>query len=73
MNKLKLRIDNLTVESFETSEVRAGRGTVLGASIQEATPVGPCPNDTEITGPCCDYTLVLSCVQTNCDDCGPTG
>ena len=76
MSKLKLQIDNLKVESFETSETRAGRGTVLGAeSIEPATPVGPCPNDTEITGPCCDYTLVLSCVQTNCDECtvGPLG
>jgi len=74
MNKLKLRIDNLKVESFETSRVRAERGTVLGASgIEPATPVAPCPNDTVITGPCCEVTLVLSCVQTSCDDCGPTG
>jgi hypothetical protein len=67
MNKLKLQIDNLKVESFETSGIRTERGTVLGASvIEEATPVGPCPNFTEITGPCCDHTLMLSCVQTNC-------
>lgn len=74
MNKLKLQIDNLTVESFETSETRAERGTVLGASgICPASDAAPCPNDTEITGPCCDYTLVLSCVQTSCEECGPLG
>ncbi len=28
-----------------------------------------CPNDTEITGPCCDHTLMLSCVQTGSDEC----
>ncbi|HYH82994.1 MAG TPA: pinensin family lanthipeptide [Longimicrobium sp.] len=66
MSKLKLQIDNLKVESFETAEVRAGRGTVLGASILPATEAGPCPNDTEITGPCCDITLAISCVLTNC-------
>ena len=74
MNKLKLQIDNLTVESFETSDTRAERGTVLGASgICPASDAAPCPNDTEMTGPCCDYTLVLSCVQTSCEDCGPLG
>jgi hypothetical protein len=67
MRKLKLAIENLMVESFETSETRLERGTVLGASvIEESTPVGPCPNFTEVTGPCCDYTLMISCVQTNC-------
>jgi hypothetical protein len=73
MNKLKLQIDNLMVESFETSAIRSERGTVLGASgFEEATPVEPCLINTEITGPCCDHTLMPSYMQTNCDDCGPT-
>jgi hypothetical protein len=69
MRKLKLAIENLTVESFETSETREGRGTVLGASgicpVPESDPAWGCM-DSEFTGPCCDHTLMLSCVQTNC-------
>ncbi|MBB4636713.1 pinensin family lanthipeptide [Longimicrobium terrae] len=30
MQKIKLNLDNLTVDSFETADVRNGRGTVMG-------------------------------------------
>ncbi len=67
MRKLKLAIENLKVESFDTAAAGGERGTVVGASgIQPATKPAPCLNDTEITGPCCDVTLAISCVQTNC-------
>lgn len=67
MNKLKLRLDRLEVESFETAALRAEpRGTV---AAHMPKPGGTTIQDTEITGPCCDYTLALSCVQTNCLEC----
>jgi hypothetical protein len=60
MRKLKLAIDNLRVESFETSKTGAERrGTV--AAHMPRPPVG-----TAITGSCCDITLAQSCIQTNC-------
>lgn len=72
MRKLKLELDRLAVETFETSRASAEhRGTVLGAAVAPAPFSKPLEClDTQITGPCCDYTLALSCVQTNClEDC----
>jgi hypothetical protein len=62
MKKLTLRIDNLKVDSFETAGIREElRGTV--AAHAKPRPFEP----TEaVTGSCCDITLALSCVQTNC-------
>ena len=70
MNKLKLRIENLKVESFETAEAGGERGTVLGAADRPRPltqdPQG-CQFQTEmVTGGCCDITLAISCVLTNC-------
>jgi hypothetical protein len=71
MRKLKLQIDNLEVESFDTSEIRTRRGTVLGASGIEPAPEsvlpGECDTGAAYTGPCCGYSLVISC-GTNCDE-----
>ena len=68
MDKLKLRIDNLEVESFQTQDTGEGRrGTVRAAS--EIIPASDGPFvcfGTEITGPCCDVTLAPSCIETNC-------
>ena len=70
MNKLKLQIENLTVESFETSDAGGERGTVLGRDAIEPRPVTEsplgCQIETRYTGSCCDITLAISCVQTNC-------
>ena len=79
MSKLKLDVDALEVTSFDTDVTAQARGTVNAASgtgppsVLPATELAPCPNETVITGPCCDHTLMLSCVQT-CDvvTCGPT-
>ncbi|HEU4557812.1 MAG TPA: hypothetical protein VFS20_08175 [Longimicrobium sp.] len=67
MTKLKLQIDNLQVESFETAGTRAElRGTV---AAHMPKPGGTTLQETQITGSCCDITLALSCVQTNCLEC----
>ena len=75
MSKLKLDVEALEVTSFDTDAAGAERGTVRGASIQPAQDSVDVCIDTDFTGPCCEYTLVLSCVQTNCDECtaGPVG
>ena len=69
-SKLKLDVDALEVTSFDTHTTAGERGTVLAASHIEPAPDSeePCI-DTNFTGPCCEYTLLLSCVQTNCDEC----
>jgi hypothetical protein len=70
MSKLKLQIDNLQVETFETAETSDLRGTVA-ANMPKPTRPEPCFQETDLTGPCCDYTLALSCVLTNCiTECG---
>ena len=66
MAKLKLQIDALTVESFDTAETRGElRGTVA-AHMPRPGGGGTTFQETQITGPCCDETLAQSCVQTNC-------
>jgi hypothetical protein len=71
MNKLKLRFDNLRVESFETSEAAGERrGTVLGASVIEPRPVSlGCDFVTRFTGGCCEYTFAYSCNRETLCDC----
>lgn len=77
MNKLKLQIDNLQVETFDTAEAGEGRrGTVLAASGIQSRQFTECePNcefETRATGSCCDISLVISCALTNCAECvGP--
>ena len=69
-SKLKLDVDALEVTSFDTDAAAGGRGTVRAASEPlPASEAAPCAFETEITGPCCDYTLVLSCIETQCDEC----
>ena len=66
MTKLKLQVDNLQVESFETAGTRAElRGTVA-AHMPKPGGGGTTLQETQITGSCCDITLALSCIETNC-------
>jgi len=66
MKKLKLQIENLAVESFDVSGIRAeSRGTVA-AHMPKPTPGGTTFQTEAVTGSCCDITLAQSCVQTNC-------
>jgi hypothetical protein len=74
MNKLMLRIDDLKVESFEIAEAGEERGTVLGASEPEPAPISEimwCASGAGHTGPCCGYSLEISCAETSCVACGP--
>jgi hypothetical protein len=69
MRKLKLAIEKLQVESFKTDETRAARGGTVAGHMARPTPTFQ-PTE-RVTGPCCDITLALSCVQTNClTQCG---
>jgi hypothetical protein len=64
MHKVKLSLETLQVESFETVASGAGlRGTV---AAHMPKPGGPQP--TYYVGNTCECTLELSCVQTDCGD-----
>ena len=70
--KLKLSLDALDVTSFDLDAAAGERGTVVGASDPQPIPETEDPfgcTGTVFTGPCCDVTLALSCVQTGCDEC----
>jgi hypothetical protein len=58
MSKLTLRIDELKVESFDTAETSAERGTV---AAHESRP----PIQTDVQDSC-ECTFAPSCNQTNC-------
>ena len=58
MNKLKLRLDSLAVETFDTTRVEREKGTVVGEQ--------QCTCQTVCTCPGC-YTCAATCPQT-CDD-----
>jgi hypothetical protein len=65
MHKLKLHLDDLRVESFDTTTVRKEKGTVFG---EQCT----CPSACTCPGcPSCDATCPATCPYT-CDDasCG---
>ncbi|HEU4751958.1 MAG TPA: hypothetical protein VFU47_02540 [Armatimonadota bacterium] len=69
MRKLKLTVEKLRVESFETDAALAAHSGTVAAHMPKPGGTGLCP--TQITGSCCDVTLAQSCVQTNCfADCG---
>jgi hypothetical protein len=71
VRKLKLAIEKLEVESFQTSATGSGRGTVLGASGIQPAPesvlVEECATGNGYTGRCCG-TVMVSCV-TDCNEC----
>lgn len=70
MPKLKLRIDSLTVESFDTLDAagEARRGTVRAAGEIRPASERPavCFGTENVTGSCCEVTFAISCAQTNC-------
>jgi hypothetical protein len=60
-SKLKLDLDQLAVDSFDTADARPRRGTVFG---EQCT----CPTACTCPGcPTCDATCPATCVNT-CDD-----
>lgn len=62
MKKLTLDLDKLAVESFASSDVREGRGTVNGHSGQ---PVASCSYTTMIAHYCYSDSNVMDCPQDN--------
>jgi hypothetical protein len=59
MKKIKLELDRLTVESFETSEHDGEKGTVHGHGISNAR----CNSDISCLADTCYF---LSCFDTQC-------
>ena len=89
MSKLKLTMENLTVESFDTTAVaRKEKGTVFGEQQCTCYTVctcpgcptcdGTCPNDPSCADTCwntCDdWTCIETCGFSNCETrCGAAG
>ena len=77
MKKLRLRLDDLTVEGFQTTAVQHDRGSVQGAQgtfpfLQTcgATCYGTCPNTCPETcdGFSCAESCGGTCFQSRCVD-----
>lgn len=83
--KIKLQLEDLAVDSFDTTPVERGKGTVFGAQDPCTcytctcpgcpTCAGTCPADPSCADTCwntCDdWTCVATCGFTNCDTrCG---
>jgi hypothetical protein len=60
MNKLKLCLDDLAVESFDTERMQQEKGTVVGEACSCA---GTCPGQAT-----CDYTCDDATCPYTCDD-----
>ena len=63
MNKLKLALEDLSVESFDTSGAEKEKGTVIG---EQCSCLGTCPQTACATCPqtCDDYSCAESCYGT---------
>lgn len=76
MRRVKLQVEELAVESFETSQAR-GRGTVLGRMADAAAPYPEADTYPECPSPLCQDTPLASCngscqpgcVPADTDDC----
>jgi len=68
MRKLKLRVEELRVESFDTAGARGGRGTVRGAedTNESGCMIASC-------GVTCPLSCEPSCPYGGCDDTAPRG
>jgi hypothetical protein len=69
MNKLKLNLDELSVESFDTTRSEKNRGTVFG---EQCTCWTACGQNTCPGCPTCDNTCAGTCAFT-CDDASCAG
>lgn len=58
MSKLRLRLDTLMVESFDTTAMEAPRGTVFGEQCS-------CPTNC----PTCEHTCAYTCDDATCPAC----
>lgn len=71
MRKLKLELETLAVESFDTTEAAERRGTVVGHNSNYTVCAGDCSEPTG--GPYCswscwDFTTSCDTEYTNCGD-----
>lgn len=64
MNKLKLHLDDLAVESFDTVQVEKEKGTVMG---EQCSCYGTCP-PAATCGTTCPYTCDDATCANTCDD-----
>lgn len=71
MRKLKLSLDSLQVESFDTDASQSMRGTVAGRAVTDypdecVTPAGTCFKNCSVDATCnsCDYSCAGSCWGT---------
>jgi hypothetical protein len=60
----KLRLDDLSVESFNTTEIRRDKGTVVGEQMCTCYTVCTCPGC-----PTCDATCAYTCDDQTCPAC----
>lgn len=65
--KLKLKLDDLRVDTFQTTATQMSRGTVLGQQCTCYTHCDTCPGC-----PTCDATCPESCVATCEQSCRGT-
>lgn len=63
MRKVKLALDALQVESFETSRSGAEHRGTVDAHMPKPTPPVV---ETYYVGNTCECTLAMSCIQTDC-------
>jgi len=72
MRKIRLQLDALTVETFDTSPTQTPRGTVLAFDKTEAC-TASCGESCLITGCTCFETCPVSCPNGSCwESCGGT-
>lgn len=75
MIKLRLHLDDLAVETFDTVRMDKARGTVIGA--QQLCTCGSCPGQATCDYTCDDATCAAtcdddSCAGGSCLTCSPT-
>jgi hypothetical protein len=74
MNKLKLRLDDLSVESFDTVRAERSKGTVMGQELCSCggTCAGQATCDYTCDDPTCPYTCDDNTCAATCDTCSPS-
>jgi hypothetical protein len=69
MNKLKLHLDDLSVESFDTERLEKAKGTVVG---EQCTCPGVATCDFTCDDPTCPYSCDDNTCVGSCQTCSPT-
>ncbi len=74
--KMKLALDTLSVDSFDTTAVAQEKGTVFGEQCTCYTQCNTCPVCPTCAATCAytcdDYTCIDTCGRTCWDTCGGT-